>query len=185
VVYGPARAQDIKAFLKNGMKADRAMRTVGFPAAERLMLTPVELAQALKYFLGYAALAALWFLGFRLGNLGGLLAQVLPILGAVLTGTVLVPALLPWLPPRSFALKGWLAGLLWAAAAAGLWHAKPLVWLGQVLALPALSAFLALNFTGSTTFTSPSGVNREISLFARPMAVSFLAGLALLVAGGL
>ncbi|MCX5793881.1 MAG: mercury methylation corrinoid protein HgcA [Elusimicrobia bacterium] len=185
VVYGPVRAQDIKTFLKDGMKADQAMRTVSFPATERLMLTPIESLQALKYFLAYAALAAIWFLGFRHGNLGGLLAHVLPILGAVLTGTVLVPALLPWLPPRSFALKGWTLGLLWAGAAAWFWPANPLVLLGEILALPALSAFLALNFTGSTTFTSPSGVNREISLFARPMAVSFLAGLVLLIAGRL
>lgn len=184
VVYGPVQARDIKTFLLKGMKADRAMRAVSFPVSERLMLTPIEVVQALKYYLVYAALAAGWFLGFRHGDLRGLLANVLPVLGAVLTGTVLVPALLPWLPPRSFALKGALAGFLWACAVGLLWNSGGLVFLGQALLLSALSAFLALNFTGSTTFTSPSGVNREISLFARPMAVSFLVGLVLLIVGG-
>jgi hypothetical protein len=184
VVYGPVQARDIKAFLLKGMKADRAMRAVSFPVSERLMLTPIEVVQALKYYLVYAALAAGWFLGFRHGDIRGLLANALPILGAVLTGTVLVPALLPWLPPRSFAIKGALAGFLWACAVSLLWNSGGLVFLGQVLLLSALSAFLALNFTGSTTFTSPSGVNREISLFARPMAVSFLVGLVLLIMGG-
>jgi hypothetical protein len=74
-------------------------------------------------------------------------------------------------------------GLLWVGLSLWFWPAKPLVLLGQALALPALSAFLALNFTGSTTFTSPSGVNREIALFARPMAACFLAGIVLLVIG--
>jgi hypothetical protein len=30
------------------------------------------------------------------------------------------------------------------------------------LFFPAASAYMALNFTGATTFTSPSGVNKEI-----------------------
>jgi hypothetical protein len=94
-----------------------------------------------------------------------------------------VPALLPWLPPHSFALKGALAGFLLACAIGLLSHSGGLVFL-QTLLLSALSASLALNFTGSTTFTSPSGVNREISLFARPIAVFFLVGLVLLIVGG-
>jgi len=184
VVYGPVRARDIKAFLAGGMKADQAMRTVDFSLGERLMNTPSDFQLALKYFLAYAALAALWLLGVRRRESGALLAHLLPILGALFSGLVLTPALLPWLPPRSFALKGWLVGLLWTGAAGLLWHYRPLVFLGQALVLPAISAFLALNFTGSTTFTSPSGVNREIALFARPMAVSFLAGTVLLILGG-
>ena len=47
------------------------------------------------------------------------------------------------------------------------------------LFFPAASAFMALNFTGCTTFTSPSGVRREIRI-ALPF---FIAALALAAAG--
>jgi hypothetical protein len=50
--------------------------------------------------------------------------------------------------------------------------------------LPALMispwvAFLALNFTGSTTFTSRTGVRREIFRYIRVMAVTFILGISL------
>ena len=45
-----------------------------------------------------------------------------------------------------------------------------------------VDAFLALNFTGSTTFTSPTAVRREIFTYTRPMAIAFGAGLLLLAA---
>ena len=42
-----------------------------------------------------------------------------------------------------------------------------------------MTAFLALNFTGSTTFTSRSGVRREIFAYIPAMAGTFGAGLLL------
>ncbi|MFA6003482.1 MAG: mercury methylation corrinoid protein HgcA [Elusimicrobiota bacterium] len=183
VVYGPVRARDIKKFLDQDMRADRDMRQVRFPLGERLMLAPMECHLALKYFLGYAVLAALFVWGFKRASPEGLRAHLLPMLGAILTGTVLTPALLPWLPLRSFALRGWSLGLLWAAATAWLWPCGALTLSGRFLLLPALSAFLALNFTGSSTFASPSGVNREIGLFARPLALLGLAGWLLMLVG--
>jgi hypothetical protein len=39
-----------------------------------------------------------------------------------------------------------------------------------LLAMPAGSAYLALNFTGSTTFTSKTGVRREIFTYIPMMA---------------
>ncbi|HWJ02630.1 MAG TPA: mercury methylation corrinoid protein HgcA, partial [Verrucomicrobiae bacterium] len=48
VVFGPVRARDLQAFIANGMKADREMRTVNFPFIDRLVLTPIELVSALK-----------------------------------------------------------------------------------------------------------------------------------------
>jgi hypothetical protein len=42
-----------------------------------------------------------------------------------------------------------------------------------LLAMPAVTAFLALNFTGSTTFTSRSGVRREIFAYIPAMAWMF------------
>jgi hypothetical protein len=52
--------------------------------------------------------------------------------------------------------------------------------IGNLLLLPVVSAFLALNFTGASTFTSQTGVNREITLFARPLAALGMCGILLL-----
>jgi hypothetical protein len=40
-------------------------------------------------------------------------------------------------------------------------------------------AFLALNFTGSTTFTSRTGVRREIFRYIPMMAATFILGIGL------
>ena len=42
--------------------------------------------------------------------------------------------------------------------------------LAYLLFMPALTAYLALNFTGSTTFTSRSGVKQEIFSYIPVMA---------------
>ncbi len=181
VVYGPVRAPDIGAFLANKMKATPEMRRVRFPLPERLAVVPNELIAALEYSLIPLAALALWQLfagGFTVTRL---IWVWIPYLGSLLIGTVGVPALLPWLPFRSFALKGWLAGILWASGISALQGASPVHLAGNLLLLPTLSAYMALNFTGSTTFTSQSGVNKEIRLFARPMAISGVLGILMII----
>ncbi len=49
VIWGPIRAKDIKPFLAAGFKAEKPMRQVTFRMSERLVLTPVEISQTLKY----------------------------------------------------------------------------------------------------------------------------------------
>jgi hypothetical protein len=182
VVYGPVHASDIAAFLKNGKKAPPEMRTIQFPLMDRLVLIPVELMSVMKYFIIYFILAGLAAFAFGKGTGSNLAILSLPVFGALLVGTVLVPALLPYLPFRSFTLKGWIPGVLWALAAS-LWAgAGVLQFFGNLLLLPILSAGFALTFTGSTPFTSQTGVNKEIRLFARPMAVSGVLGVAVMVA---
>lgn len=181
VVYGPVRARDIKAFLNNRMKAAPEMRRVSFNFAERMAVVPDELITTLEYSLILLAALAFWQLFAGRLSVIRLIWDWIPCLGALLVGTVAVPALLPWLPFRSFALKGWLAGIVWASGTSALQGASPAHLAGNLLLLPALSAYLALNFTGSTTFTSQSGVNKEIRLFAQPMAISGVLGILLIV----
>lgn len=184
VVFGPVRARDIGEFLRRGLKASPAMRRVEFPLGERLMLAPVEFLEAMKFFSLYLLLLGLWVVLKNHGGARDVAGSALPVFGAVLTGVFLVPAFLPWLPFRAFALKGWALGLAWALAV-GLGRGAGAVSLAaHALLLPAVTAFLALNYTGSTTFTSQSGVNREIRLFARPMALAALAGIAIMVVEG-
>jgi hypothetical protein len=117
--------------------------------------------------------------------LGGWLASLAAVV-AVLAGVVLFPVLLPWLPGRDFGARGFLLGALAALpfALAVLWGRPELeLWqrvataLAYLLAMPAVTAFLALSFTGSTTFTSRTGVRREIFAYAPVMAATFGAGL--------
>jgi hypothetical protein len=180
VVFGPVRAHDIKPFLENNMQATPAMRTVRFDLWDRAAVVPIELVMVMKYFLLlFCAIAGWkWFAGNL--TVAHMVSSTLPLMGVLLLGTIGVPVLLPWIPPRSFALKGFGMGLLWTVAI-GLYQGWGMIpFLGNLLLLPAVSAFLALNFTGSSTFTSQTGVNREISLFARPMAALGICGILLL-----
>ncbi|MBD3240229.1 MAG: hypothetical protein GF331_06550 [Chitinivibrionales bacterium] len=171
VVYGPVDARDIPGFVAGSYRAAPDTRRVRFSLLHRLALTPMELVPALRHYLLFA-LGALAFFGlepdgilFREAWARGRLFLGLG-LGAVLAGTVALPLLLPWIPPRSFAVKGWLLGV----AVVGLVHrfwphpllSDPFTLAAAYIAFPAAASYLALNFTGCTTFTGKSGVKREL-----------------------
>jgi hypothetical protein len=184
VLYGPIRAEDLPAFLDRDLQATDAMRRVTFTAMERLILTPVELTAMLRVTL-WAALLALLLSGIGPGffSLTAAWQRGLALfafyLGGLLTGAVLTPILLPWLPGRAFALKGTVAGLVFGLALVALGTAQGWTQLAAaLLGLPAIASFCAMNFTGSTPYTSPSGVEKEMRR-AIP-----LQGAALLVALG-
>lgn len=187
VVYGPVRAEDLPAFLDAGSKATPAMRLARFRFKDRIVLTPVELAQIItnKAFLAALALWALGLAGVKFFSFS------LPaLLGAVLIGAVVVPALLPWIPGRAFSFKGWLLGFLWTAgflAARGL-PTTASGWLSAVsylLILPSLSAFIAMNFTGSSPITSLSGVVKEMRAAVPLMILAAVLGAAASVAAAI
>lgn len=182
VVYGPVRAKDIKAFVSSGFKATEEMRTVKFTAWDRLVLTPMELVAAAKTSL--VVFGVLFLINLFAARPFGL-ADFIAYAGAVITGTVLTPVLLPLIPGRAFAWKGWLLGLLWTAGfvwSSG-WLASEflLLAIGYLLVLPSLSAFLAMNFTGSSTYTSFSGVIREMKAAVPLMAISSIVGIVLIL----
>lgn len=182
VVYGTVRAKDIKAFLAAGMKATEEMKTVKFTMWNRFVLTPVEFMHAAK--LSIPVLAVLFLLNlFAVRPI--MLPDFLAYLMAVVTGTILTPVLLPFLPGRAFALKGWTAGLLTTACVCltNGWFTSPnlLIGIGYMLALPAYSAYLAMNFTGSSTYTSHTGVTKEIKTFLPLIFLSLIAGCILIL----
>ena len=177
VTYGPVHASDIKEFIASGCKATREMRTVRFTLRDRLVLTPVNLIAAAKTMLFLFGM--LFLLNLAAARPFGLY-DVIAYAGAVLTGTVITPALLPLLPGRAFAWKGGMTGLLWAVIM--LWFFQGygmMTMLGYVLLLPAVSAWYALDFTGSSTYASPSGVLKEMRI-ALPIII-VLAGLGALL----
>lgn len=183
VVYGPVRAGDVTAFLAAGMRATPGMRRVTFTPGERLVLTPVEITSMAKPVIwGIVLLLLLGGIGPDGASLQDSvprgLAAIFAGLAGVLTGTVLVPVLLPWLPGRMFATKGAFGGILVALAGVLLFGDRlgGLNSTALLLALPAVAAWCAMNFTGSTTFTSPSGVEREMRRTIPLQAAGLLAG---------
>jgi len=173
VIYGPIRAKDLPAFLDNGRKATGSMRRKTFTFRERAVLIPIELVAALK--VSFFVLPVFFLLG-GLGNGGGFwtnalthgLFAALVFLGAVLAGAILPPLLLPFLPGRAFTSKGLFLGFLGAFLLLAFWGAWGPGWSGGlerlawVFLIPAITAYLAMNFTGASTYTSLSGVRKEM-----------------------
>ena len=182
--FATIRIADLPAYLDNGQQTVSSMVELTFTVHERLVLVPIELVSALKGSL--PILAGLYLLG---GMLFGFAAPdaFLPVvawLGAVCAGTVVTPLLLPWLPSPSFAIKGALPGLLWALLFSRLTGTGSLLeQISVVLVLSAVSAFFALNFTGSTPFTSRSGVKKEMRLSLPLMAGAVLVGAVVWILG--
>jgi hypothetical protein len=179
VEYGPVRAEDIPSYVAT-REATPAMRRVRFGLVDRLVLIPVEFVHVILPML--AAAAALYFAG-------GWPAAWAAV-AAFTAGTVLFPILLPWIPTPDFTTKGLILGAVVAApfgAARALGAGGGPRWWAcgwaavHVLGMAPVTAFLALLFTGSTTFTSKSGVAREIVRYTRLLAFTFGGGIVLAV----
>lgn len=184
VVYGPVEAGHLRDFLNAGRVATSAMRRKEFPLSARFALVPMELLPALKW----SAVAV--FLMALVGGLAGRGPFSQDAIGtglesggvlgvALLSGGVLVPIFLPWIPGRAFSFKGAAMGLA-AAFLLQAWFQphgpKGASW---TLFIVAISSFMAMNFTGSSTFTSLSGVKREMSIALPAQLVALAAGIML------
>jgi hypothetical protein len=194
VRYGPVEARDLPAYLDAGCKATEAMRLKTFPLKDRAVLIPIELVMTMK-----PALIIMPLL-FLIGGIGGPAGfwenavtygsfAVIAFLCAVVAGTVLNPLLLPYLPGRAFSTKGlWLGAATALVVLLSLQRYDPELWAGRLgilswsLIIPAVTAYLAMNFTGASTYTSLSGVNREMR-WALPLEIGMgLGGLVLWIA---
>jgi hypothetical protein len=148
VEFGHVRAADLPEYLKTH-HATEEMRRVRFTLSDRIVLIPVEMKNFLVPVLIASVILAL------IGNYTAAAAAIV----AAFSGLVLFPILLPWIPTTDFSTKGFLIGGLTAlpfAPDAFYGISDGTVWLryGWVLAymlvMPSISAFLALNFTGSS-----------------------------------
>lgn len=170
VIYGPIRARDIIPFINAGMKATTQMRQVRFSLYDRLVLIPMEFVASGKYLLFAAALlfvlSGLNAAGYssHLAASDGIRSAAV-LFAAYLGGTVIGPLLLPWLPGRSFSFKGFSVGLV-AAAVLSLSKltAGTLETIAWILIIAAAASFLTMNFTGASTYTSLSGVKKEMRI---------------------
>lgn len=189
VVYGPVRAADIPEFLSLGMKATEQMRAVRFTFMDRLVLVPMELLPKAHYALAFMAglfvlsalsggrlsLESMWTMGPMQAGLFAL---------AYLCGTVLGPLLLPWTPGRALSTKGAVLGALVPlcaygfAGGANVWTIAP--W---ALIAPAVSSYAVMNFTGSTPYTSFSGVMKEMRYAVPAQLAGLVLGVGLWIGG--
>lgn len=188
VKFGPVRAGDIPEYLLAGYRKSEINRSVQFTLKDRILLAPVEVVNSLKYLL----LVLLFFLllsGLHSGGYSFELVRAegpraaLYLLAAYISGAFLAPVLLPVLPFRQFGGKGMVAGFLVYALLAGVSQtAIPLLaLLGWFLISGAVSSFLTMNFTGASTYTSLSGVRKEMRIFV-PLQIAFACiGLSLVV----
>ena len=185
VIWGPVKARDVREFIKSGMTALPRMRSVTFTLWERAVLVPIEVSHLLK--------PALWILlgafllsgiGPRIFSFGSAWTRGIPaalaLAACILSGAVIAPVLLPWLPGKAFSMKGAFTGLI-----AGLgvivvsWgRVGGLGSLALILFATALSSYLTMNFTGSTPFTSASGVEKEMRKAIPFQATALLVALA-------
>lgn len=190
VIWGPVRAGDLPAFLRRGLKAEPEERRVTFTFQERVVLIPVEIHLTIKPFL--------WMLGimFIISGIGESVfsfsqawdrwaAAAAAGAGGVMGGAVLAPLLLPWIRPRAFSAKGLITGLICGIFAAIVFNPGGLMGgAAMVLLCASISSYLAMNFTGATPFTSPSGVEKEMRRAVPVQAVSVVIATALWIAAG-
>ena len=179
VEYGPVRASDLSEYMET-RKATPEMRRVRFTLLDRFTLIPVELVFVPLPLIIAAVMISL---------IGGLMTAA-AMVTAIIAGIVLFPVLLPWIPTKDFSTKGFIIGGL-AALPFAIWTLNatqdaPLLLryssaLVYMFAMPPITAFFALNFTGSTTFTSVTGVQKEIYAHVPTMGRMFGAGVVLMI----
>lgn len=183
VIYGPIRAKDIPEFIASGHKSTESMKTVRFNIWDRLVLIPLEFVQGFKYI--FYVMIVLFILsglsssGFSVSSMltiGG--TTLLTIFIAYLNGTILTPLFLPFLPARSFAMKGFiwnsLTFILLMQFCPDIFGSNVIEKLGWFLITSSIASFFAMNFTGASTYTSLSGVKREMKI-AVPLQIISLA----------
>lgn len=190
VHYGPVRASDIKKFISDGYRAGREMRRVTFNFKDRIKLIPNDFIYGKFYLLGAMALLFLISGLSRNGisykdfsDEGG--PNVLIVFLAYISGIVITPAFLPYIPGRHFSLKGFYSGaLVFLVLIVLKFTGENIIEiLSWFLIITAVSSFLAMNFTGSSTYTSLSGVKKEMKI-SIPFQIGFaLIGIILQVVG--
>ena len=177
VVWGPVRSSDLRAFLAAGLKATPEMRAVTFTMPERLVLV-ADGARAVAQVRAVGGPAARGARRARRIDRAAQLRVAGRAHGAV-PGSAHVrfsacspapsrcPRCCRGCPGRAFTVKGAVAGaglaLLALLALPGmLGMLSPWLWTSVVLAVAAAASYVGVNFTGSTPYTSPSGVEFEL-----------------------
>lgn len=194
VTFGPVEARHIPEFLNRDWKKTQEMRRKDFPLSERLYIGMTHFSQGIKWTLmialAFILLDMIWSQSDGYSLQVSLGANLAASSMALFSGSLLTAALLPLLPGRSFSVKGVWISLLMTPLLFILQQPDPGVFhqiltAGKILFLSAFIVFQSLNLTGSSTYTSLSGVRKEMAYAIPLCAVGALAGAVMIVAGGL
>ncbi len=191
VHYGPVRASDIKKFISEGYRSSKEMRRVKFNLADRIKLIPNDFMYGKYYLLGAMLLFFLFSgisgKGISFTDYSEMRAPVFNILFAYLAGILLTPLMLPFIPGRRFSLKGFYSGALvyLILLLLNFTGDTVLIKISWFFIITAISSFMAMNFTGSSTYTSLSGVKKEMKI-SLPLQIGFaITGIVLHIIGKL
>ena len=171
VIYGPVRASDIQSFIKVGYKATKEMRRVNFDWYDRLKLIPNDIIYNLRYLLSMLiVISVLSGINTNGYSIQQALRNIIPIIKIIaagyLAGLVLTPLLLPYIPTQNFSFKGLIIGaivsvLLFLNRSL---DGSLLTHFAEIFFILSFSSFLAMNFTGASTYTSLAGVKKEMRI---------------------
>ncbi|MGA3286006.1 MAG: mercury methylation corrinoid protein HgcA [Bacteroidota bacterium] len=181
VIYGPVRASDIQPFIKAGYKAIKEMRRVNFGWYDRLKLIPNDIIYNLRYLLSMLiVISVLSGINTNGYSIQQALRNIIPIAKIIaagyIAGIVFTPLLLPYIPTQNFSFKGLIMGiivsvLLLVNNSLGI---NIIEGLAGIFFISSISSFLAMNFTGASTYTSLAGVKKEMKI-AVPVQIIFAA----------
>jgi hypothetical protein len=143
---------------------------------------PVELVPKWPVLAAVLVLSVLAGLPFASGYGARFFSFFVPLAGGVLVAVFGFPALLPYLPFKAFALKGAVLGFAWTIASVVVAGVAVVSGAGLALLVTPIVAFIAMNFTGSSTFTSQPGAALEVRRGILPMTASAVLGIGLSIA---
>jgi hypothetical protein len=171
VIYGPVRISDVKSFIQAGYKATKEMRRVYFYWYDRLKLVPNDIIYNIRYllllFIVMSVLSGINTSGYSVQQALRNIVPIIKIIAAgYFAGLVFTPLLLPYIPSRNFSFKGLIIGAIFSLL---LFLNKSLdgsllIQCAEILFILGFSSFLAMNFTGASTYTSLAGVKKEMKI---------------------
>jgi hypothetical protein len=214
VQFGPVEARNIPAYLSAGCKASKEMRIKRFSLSERFLVSLTHFAQGLLVALAVALLFTLLDKLFGQGALLGpkagaglktgqglifletFFGNTILSLSALFAGTILIGILLPILPGRAFTIKSigpallfscifWFIPEIGGTSEAGLRFGPGLYRGAKLLIFSMLICWQGLNLTGSSTYTSLSGVQREMSIAVPAIVALIVTGIGGIIIGGI
>ncbi|MBN1397262.1 MAG: acetyl-CoA synthase subunit gamma [Bacteroidetes bacterium] len=171
VIYGPVRISDVHSFIHAGYKATKEMRRVFFGWYDRAKLIPNDIVQNIRYlliiFFVLLVLSGINIGGYSIGQaLGNTITVIKMITAGYIAGLLFTPLFLPLIPVQNFAFKGLIIGAVLSLLMLfnSLLDGSTVNQIAQILFILSFSSFLAMNFTGTSTYTSLAGVKKEMRI---------------------
>jgi hypothetical protein len=162
VIYGPVYAKDLEDFIASKYEKTPSQSQVHFNLIDRLTVLPLESIKPV-FSLILMTMLILWIPFLDLSMVG------FPMI-AVFVGILLIPIILPFRPFQMFYLNGIVITLILSSAYMFI-TTFTYIYIGMALLSSVWSGYLAYKFTGSTTFTSLSGVKKELKQ-ALPVSIT-------------